>query len=73
MQAKIRSQALIRLASKILRGFKTPEDMQFPGVRFDAPEGEWRGGYGVPKDDNIPDFVKKDNDGWDYVAQSKDE
>lgn len=73
MQAKTRSQALIRLASKILRTFKTPEEIQFPGIRFDTDEGEWRGGYGVPHDNDIPEFVKKDNDGWDYVAQFKDE
>lgn len=71
MQAKTRSQALIKLAAKILQTFKTPDEQQFPGVRFDVSSDTWRGGYGIPDNDAIPDMIKKDNDGWDYVTRSK--
>lgn len=73
MQMKARSQALIKLAAQILKTWKTPEEIQYPGVRFDSGDPEWRGGYGVARDNELPDFVKKDNDGWDYVAKLKDE
>ncbi len=46
---------------------------EYPGIRFDAGEPEWRGGYGVPIDNETPDFVKKDNDGWDTIKQSERE
>lgn len=70
MQPKARSQALIKLAARILKAWKTEDEMKYPGVRFDAGDPEWRGGYGVPPDHQVPDFVKKDNDGWDSIQQS---
>lgn len=73
MQPKTRSQALISLAAKLLKSWATEDALKFPGVRFDNEEPRWRGGYGIARDHDVPDFVKKDNDGWDYVAQSKDE
>ena len=73
MQMKARSQALIRLAARIMKSWKTDDEIAFPGVRFDAGDPEWRGGYGIPRDNDIPDFVKKDNDGWDYIATHRDE
>lgn len=71
MNPNKRTSALIRLASKILASWKTSEEQQFPGVRFDNGDARWSEGYGVPMDDELPDFVKKDNDGWDYVTPSK--
>jgi hypothetical protein len=76
MQAKTRSTALtnlIKLRRKILDLWQTEDQILYPGVRFDSGEPEWRGGYGIPRDHDLPDFVKKDNEGWDYVARSKDE
>jgi len=68
MQKNRRSQALIKLASRILKSWKTEDEMKYPGVRFDVGDPEWRGGYGVPMDNETPDFVKKDNDGWDSIT-----
>lgn len=73
MQPKTRSQALIKLAARILKAWTTEDDMKYPCIRFDVPADEWRGGYGIPKDHDTPDFVKKDNDGWDTLDQSKRE
>lgn len=73
MQPRTRSQALIRFAAWILKSWKTEDEIKYPGVRFDAEIPEWRGGYGVAIDDNLPDFVKKDNDGWVTSEQLKRE
>lgn len=73
MQPKIRSQALIKFAARILKSWTTDDEMTYPGIRFEAGEPEWRGGYGVPHDNDKPDFVKKDNDGWDYAARLDDQ
>lgn len=56
-----------------LAALLSKQDKDYPGVRFDNEEPRWQGGYGIARDHDVPDFVKKDNDGWDYVAQSKDE
>lgn len=73
MQPKIRSLALTRLAARIMKAWKTEDEMKYPGIRFDAEIPEWRGGYAVPMENEIPDFVKKDNDGWDSIDKSKRE
>lgn len=72
MQQKPRSQALIKLAAKIMQLWKTDDEIKYPGIIFRNDEPEWRGGYGVSQDDSVPDFVKKDNDGWDIISQLKD-
>ena len=64
MQKKARSAALIKLAARIMKLWTTEEQQQYPGVRFDNEEPRWRGGYGVPRDNEKPDFVKKDDDEW---------
>ena len=51
--------------------WKTEDEQAFPGVRFDSDEQRWDGGYAVPVHDEKPDFVKKDDSGWDYVTDSK--
>lgn len=73
MNPKIPISARIKLAAHILKSWVTDEQIKYPGVRFDNREDGWHEGYGVPMDDDIPDFVKKDNDGWDYVTRSNDQ
>jgi hypothetical protein len=65
-----RSQMLIKLTARILDIFrKQGLDDVTAGIRFDAPESQWRAGYGVPFEKELPDFVKEDNAGWTYVKK----
>lgn len=68
------SQMLFKLTSKILDLFRKQNlDDVSAGIRFEASDDTWRGGYGNPFEKELPDFVKKDNVGWNYVKQSRDE
>lgn len=74
MRKNQRSQTLIKITSRILDIFRKQNlDDMSAGIRFDASENNWRGGYGVPFEKQVPDFVKEDNDGWVYVKRSKDD
>lgn len=66
-----RRSRIIKLAARILKSWTTEEQQKYPGGIWHADGYEWNEPYGTAIDDQIPDFVKKDNDGWDYVAQYK--
>lgn len=59
----------IKLAAKILASWTTEEQKAYPGIRVNGDSSQWTEHYGVPIDNDIPDFIKKDNDGWDYVTK----
>lgn len=66
------SPTLSKITARILDLFRKQKlDDQSAGIRFDAPEGQWRGGYGMPFEKELPDFVKEDNAGWVYVKRSR--
>lgn len=70
MQQKPRSQGLIKRAAQILKRWVTDDEIKYPGIVFHHDAPEWRGGYGVPVGRDVPEFVKEDNDGWDYIHSS---
>jgi len=71
MRTKTRSQVLTDIVARIMKAWGNDVDPRFVGIRMDAPKNEWRGGYGIPIDDNKPDFVKKDDIGWDSLGRSE--
>lgn len=70
MSLNKRISARIKMASRILKTWQTEDEQKYPGWRFDGDTPQFKDGYGVEPDSDIPDFVKKDNDGWDYVKRS---
>lgn len=72
MRRNTGSQTLIKITARILDIFRKQNlDDVSAGIRFDVPENAWRGGYGVPFEKELPDFVKEDNAGWTYVKRSR--
>lgn len=66
------SLMLTNITTRILDLFRKQNlDDMTAGVRFDAPESQWRAGYGTPFEKELPDFVKEDNAGWVYLPKSK--
>lgn len=72
MAQKKTTSVRIKLQQAILALWKTTDDLYAPGVRFDGDAAHWSGGYGIEANQDIPEFVKKDNDGWVYVQKSRD-
>lgn len=69
MSLSKRISARIKLAARIMTVL-SKQDNDFPGWRWEGDDTTFKDGYGIEPDNDIPDFVKKDNDGWDYVKRS---
>lgn len=63
MPTMTRWQRLINLSQTILKTWVTPEEKQFPGVRFDSE---------IDLLNQLPEMMKKDNVGWEYVNAPPD-
>lgn len=50
-----------------------PPEPVYDGYMAHNEEPKWRGGYGVPRNSQTPDFVKRDDDTWLQISAAHDQ